>query len=65
MNLGTIGVIFTGGGFTGAISVGFAKAIWKSGLRPAHFQGSSVGALNATKMIEGGIDALEQTWLDI
>lgn len=66
MNLGKIGVIFGGGGFTGAFSVGFIKALWECGIRPSHVQGVSVGALNAAKLIElENIKELEKIWLDI
>lgn len=64
-NLGKVGIVFNGGGFTGAFSVGFAKSIWKAGIRPEVIQGVSVGALTAAKIIESGIEAAEQTWLDI
>lgn len=65
MNLGKVGVIFNGGGFSGAFSVGFAKAIWKAGIRPQVIQGVSVGALSASKIVEDGIEGLEKIWLDI
>lgn len=63
--LGRVGVIFSGGGLTGAFSAGFAKAIWKTGIQPACLQGVSVGALSASKIVEGGVDDLEKTWLEI
>ncbi len=65
MNLGKVGVVFNGGGFTGAFSVGFAKAIWKNGIKPEIIQGVSVGAISAAKILEKGIDELEKTWLEI
>ena len=65
MNLGKVGVVFNGGGFTGAFSVGFAKAIWKNGIKPEIIQGVSVGAISAAKILEKGIDELERTWLEI
>ena len=52
MNLGKVGIIFTGGGFTGSFSVGVFEALWKAGIRPAHVQGISVGALSAAKVVE-------------
>ena len=66
MNLGKVGIIFNGGGFTGAFSVGYIKALWEYGIRPAHIQGVSVGALNAaTIMNSESSEYLEKGWLDI
>lgn len=66
MNLGKVGIIFNGGGFTGAFSVGYIKALWECGIRPAHMQGVSVGALNAAKTLDSGsYEELERIWLDI
>lgn len=66
MNLGKVGIIFNGGGFAGAFSVGYIKALWEAGIRPTHIQGVSVGALNAAKLIESGsADELERIWLGI
>ena len=66
MNLGKVGIIFNGGGFAGAFSVGYIKALWEKGIRPEHLQGISVGALNASKLLEcDGAKELEQIWLDI
>ncbi len=66
MNLGKVGIIFNGGGFAGAFSVGYIKALWEKGVRPEHLQGISVGALNASKLLEcDGAKELEQIWLDI
>jgi NTE family protein len=66
MNLGKVGIIFNGGGFTGAFSVGYIKALWEYGIRPEHIQGVSVGALNAAKLLElENTKELEKIWLDI
>lgn len=65
MDLGKVGVVFNGGGFSGAFSVGFARAIWELGIKPEHIQGVSVGTLNAAKIIESGVKGLEHVWLDI
>ena len=66
MNLGKVGIIFNGGGFLGAFSVGYAKALWKKGIRPQYVQGVSVGALNAAKLLETeSIQELENVWLEI
>ena len=66
MKLGKVGIIFNGGGFTGAFGVGFIKAIWEKGIRPEHIQGISVGALSAAKLLETeSIEELEKIWLDI
>jgi predicted acylesterase/phospholipase RssA len=66
MNLGKVGIIFNGGGFAGAFSVGYIKALWGYGIRPAHVQGVSVGALNAAKIMDAGSsEDLEKIWLDI
>lgn len=60
-----LGIIFDGGGFTGAWSVGYMKAVEEAGLVPMYCQGVSVGALNAAKVVEseGRADALEKVWL--
>lgn len=66
MNLGKVGIIFNGGGFLGAFSVGYIKALWERGIRPAHVQGVSVGALNAAKLLElENTKELEQIWFEI
>ncbi|MEK9170560.1 MAG: patatin-like phospholipase family protein [Patescibacteria group bacterium] len=69
MNLGKVGIIMSGGGFTGAFSVGFIKAIWKifrkNGIQPAIIQGASIGAMNAAKTIESDEKELIKIWLDI
>ena len=64
MNLGKVGIIFSSGGFTGAYSVGFAKAILAKGIKPEFIQGISVGALNACKLVECNLDTreLEARW---
>lgn len=65
-NLGKVGVIFNGGGFLGAFSVGYIKALWEGGIRPVHIQGTSVGAFNATAIIETeSPEELEKLWLNI
>ena len=66
MNLGKVGIIFNGGGFTGAFSVGYIKALWERGIRPQHVQGISVGALNAAKILEyESAKELEKIWFEI
>jgi len=66
MNLGKVGIIIGGGGFTGAFSVGDLKAIWEFGIKPKYIQGVSVGALNAAKIIESDDpEKLVQLWLAI
>ena len=63
MNLGKVGFVFNGGGFTGAFSVGYIKALWEYGIKPKHIQGVSVGALNASKTIVSTPEELERVWL--
>lgn len=65
MNFGKVGIIFSGGGFTGAFSVGFIKAIMEKGIRPEIIQGVSIGALNAAVVLESGQEKLEKMWLEI
>lgn len=66
MNLGKVGIIFNGGGFAGAFSVGYIKALWECGIRPEHVQGVSVGALNAAKLMDiNAFEEFEKIWLDI
>ena len=45
MNLKKIGIVAAGGGFLGAITVGFLKAVETVGLKFKYFQGSSVAAI--------------------
>lgn len=67
--LGKVGVIFDSGAFYGAFGLGFAKALWGRGIRPAAIGGVSVGALNAAKLAEknslSGIRELEDIWLEV
>lgn len=65
MNLGKVGFVFTGGGFTGAYSVGFVKALAAKGIKPSYVQAISVGSLTAAKLMETDWDigALERIWV--
>lgn len=65
MNFGKTAFIFSGGGFTGAYSVGFLKALTAKGIRPDFVQGVSVGSINAAKFLESGVEELEKRWLKI
>ena len=48
-----LGIIFDGGGFLGAHSIGFLRAVEDFGLLPpAYCQGVSVGAITASKLVE-------------
>lgn len=62
-----LGIIFDGGGFSGAYSVGYAKAVRASGLKPVCCQGVSVGSLTGASYAEkdGNPEEAEQTWLKI
>lgn len=65
MNREPVGVVFDGGGFLGAFGVGCMRAVEEVGFHPLYFQGVSVGALNAAKMVEmGGTNSriLEFLW---
>ncbi|MBI5401496.1 patatin-like phospholipase family protein [Candidatus Wolfebacteria bacterium] len=67
MNLGKVGMIFNGGGFAGAYSVGFVKALAAKGIKPDFVQGISVGAISAAKLIGTNWDVgkLEKKWKEI
>ncbi len=67
MNLGKIGFVLCGGGFAGAYSVGFLKALTGMGIKPDIIQGVSAGVLNGYKYVEGGgnIELLEKKWLEV
>lgn len=67
MNLGKVAFILCGGGFSGAYSVGFLKALAEKGIKPDLVQGISVGALNGFKYVENGgdITSLEKKWLKV
>lgn len=62
-----LGIIFAPGGFLGAYSVGFAKAVSEKGIKPAYIQGSSVGALNAAMFIQEDCrtEKLESIWDEV
>lgn len=62
-----LGIIFDGGGFTGAYSVGYAKAVYDSGLKPICCQGVSVGSLTGASYVakNGDPREAEQTWFKI
>ncbi len=67
MNLGKVGIIFNGGGFTGSYSVGFIKALATRGIKPLFVQSVSVGVLSGGDLISTNwdVDALEQKWKKI
>ena len=64
MGLGKVGVVFGGGGFGGAYSVGHVKALAAHGVKADFVQGVSVGVMNAAKLVETNWDvaALEEKW---
>lgn len=67
MNLGKVGFILSGGGFAGAYTVGFLKALAARGIKPKYVQGVSVGTLTAAKFIGTDCNAeeVEKKWLEI
>ncbi len=67
MNLGKVGFIMCGGGFSGSYSAGFLKAITEKGVKPDFVQGVSAGALNGYKYVEAGCDVepLIKKWLEV
>src|SRR3989344_1645903 len=64
-----LGIIFDGGGFLGAHSVGYLRAVEDWGLLPpAYCQGVAVGSITASKFVEMsgvGSKVLEQLWLEV
>ena len=64
MNLGKVGMIFNGGGFAGAYSVGFAKALAARGIKPDFVQSVSVGVLTGGDLTGTNWDvaSLEKKW---
>jgi predicted patatin/cPLA2 family phospholipase len=64
MNLGKVGMILNGGGFTGAYGVGFVKALAAKGIKPAFVQCVSVGVFSGGNLIGSNwdVDALEKKW---
>jgi len=62
-----LGIIFDGGGFSGAYSVGYTKAVYASGLKPVCCQGVSVGSLTGASYVEknGNPEEAERIWLKI
>lgn len=60
------GLFLCGGGFrTGSFEVGAALAFQKAGLSFQYYQGVSVGALNAAKLVESSAKSLKDIWLTI
>lgn len=56
-------LVLCGGGSRGAMEVGFAQALWESGIRFDGIVGSSVGALNGAFLATGGRpDELAEIW---
>jgi len=64
MNLGKVGIILNGGGFTGAYGVGFIKALEAKGIKPTFVQSVSVGVFSGGDLIgtNWDVDALENKW---
>lgn len=64
MNLGKVGMILNGGGFTGAYGVGFVKALAAKGIKPVFVQSVSVGVFSGGDLIatNWNVDALEKKW---
>jgi predicted patatin/cPLA2 family phospholipase len=64
MNLGKVGIILNGGGFTGAYGVGFIKALEAKGIKPVFVQSVSVGVFSGGDLIgtKWDVDALEKKW---
>ena len=65
---GRKGLVLAGGGSKGAFAVGAVRCLRDvAGIHPTIIAGNSVGALNATKLAEGGaaLSELEQLWLGL
>ncbi len=64
MNLGKVGMILNGGGFTGAYGVGFVKALAAKGIKPSFVQSVSVGVFSGGNLVGSNwdVDALEKKW---
>ncbi len=64
MNFGKVGMIFNGGGFTGAYSVGFVKALAAKGIKPDFVQSVSAGVFSGGDLIgtNWDVNALEKKW---
>jgi len=67
VDLGKVAFLVGGGGFAGANSVGFLKALLAKGIRPDFIQAVSVGVLTSAKLIECdfNIKQLEEIWMNI
>jgi NTE family protein len=55
-------IVLPGGGGRGAYQVGVAKALIEQGLTFDFAFGTSIGALNATMIAQGGLRRLEELW---
>lgn len=66
MNLGQVGIIETGGGFTGSFGAGGLEAIFDKGISPYCMQGTSVGSLTICKTAETDSPKnAKKSWLEI
>lgn len=67
----TLALVLSGGGARGDFEVGAVECIYERGLRPDILVGTSVGAINATKLAEGeggpdqGLQGLKKIWLSL
>jgi len=60
---GPVALVLCGGGSYGALEVGFARALFESGLKADMILGSSIGALNGAFLAGGmSLDALAALW---
>jgi predicted acylesterase/phospholipase RssA len=60
-----VGVVLSGGGAYGAFQAGVLDALLEAGIKPTHFAGTSIGALNSVLASEHSVQHLRKFWLDM
>lgn len=60
-----VGVVLEGGGARGSYQVGALKALYKCGIYPDAFVGTSIGSVNAAMCAQGDHKKLERIWNSI
>lgn len=60
--LGKVGLVGSGGGCNGAISVGMLECLYEKEIIPAFSHNVSVNALNYAACLSSGIEKLKKTW---
>ena len=60
-----VGFVLSGGGLSGAYTVGHLKAVTAKGIKPKYLQGVSVGSLTGAEYLISGVEGVEKKWLNV